>query len=109
MQNFDASTILNDAYAAICTESDAAREIPGYGAWVPSNEINEYDAADAVTRAACDAGDTTRGLLEICLEYLGDDPIWQELEEAATRAFMKFAEELDLEAARILEEDELEA
>ena len=109
MSNLDGYDLLNDAYAIACTDNPAAREIPYQGAWVPANEITDYEAADAVTRAACDAGEATRGLLEMCLEYLEDDPIWEQLEEAAARALRRFAEEMDEEAARALEEEGEEA
>lgn len=105
MSNLDGYDLLNDAYAIACTDNPAAREIPYQGAWVPANEITDYDAADAVTRAAYDAGEATRGLLEMCIEYLEDDPIWDQLEQAAARALLRFAEEMDEEAARALEED----
>lgn len=104
--NLDGNDLLNDAYAIICTDNPNARELDG-GAWVPSRTLDDYDLETAAAEAATDAGDTTRALLEMCIEYLGDDPIWQELEEAAGRALLAFAEEMDYEASNYLgDEDE---
>lgn len=105
--NLDGTDLLNDAYAIVCTDNPDARDLDG-GAWVPSEALTDYDLETAASEAACDAGDTTRGLFEMVYEYLGgdEDPIWQELEEAAGRALRKFAEEMDEEARHYLEDEE---
>ena len=101
--NLDGYALLSDAYAIACTDNPDARDI--CGAWVPSDALTDYDLETAASEAATDAGDTTRALLEMCIEYLDDDPIWQELEEAAGRALRKYAEEMDREAESYLEEE----
>ncbi len=108
MNKLDGYALLDDAYATLCTDNPDAREIDGYGDWIPSDAVSDYDLENAASKAACDAGDTTRGLLEMCLEYLGDDPIWQELEEAAGRALRRYCEEMDREAENALEEEDSE-
>lgn len=106
-RNLDGNDLLNEAYAIICTGNPDARELDG-GAWVPSEALDDYDLETAAAEAATDAGDTTRALLEMCIEYLGEDPIWQELEEAAGRALRAFAEEMDQEARHYLEDEDSE-
>lgn len=109
MKNLDGYDLLNDAYANAVTGNPDAIDIPYGGAWVPSDALDDYDLETAASEAATDTGDTTRALLEMCIGYLDDDPIWQELEEAAGRALRKFAEEMDRESERSLEEDGGEA
>lgn len=104
--NLDGYDLLNDAYAIACTNSPDAREIEGQGSWVPSDALSDYDLQEAANEAAMDSADNTRALLEMCIEYLEDDPIWQELEEAAGRALRRFAEEMDEEARHYLEDEE---
>lgn len=105
MQNrLDGYDLLNDAYAQAITGNPAARDIPYGGAWAPSDALDDDDLEQAALDAAMATGDLTRSLLEMCLEYLEDDPIWQELEEAAGRALRAFAEEMDREAETDLEE-----
>lgn len=106
--NFDGNSLLNDAYAIACDGNPDAREIEYQGNWVPSEGLTDYDLETAASEAATNSGDTTRALLEMCLEVLDDDPIWQELEEAAGRALRKIAEEMDEEARHYLEEEEEE-
>ena len=102
--NLDGNSLLNDAYAIAVTDSPNARDICGL--WVPSEALDDYDLETAASEAATDSGDTTRALLEMCIEVLGDDPIWQELEEAAGRALRRFAEDMDEEARHYLGDEE---
>lgn len=106
--HLDGNDLLNDAYAIACTDNPEARDI--CGAWVPSDSLTDYDLENAASEAATDSGSngggTARALLEMCLEVLDDDPIWQELEEAAGRALRRFAEDMDEEARHYLGDEE---
>lgn len=95
----DGYDLLNDAYAIACADNPDARDIGGD--WVPSEALSDYDLETAAGEAAADAGENTRALLEMCIEMLDDDPIWQELEEAAGRALRRYAEEMDREAEQM--------
>ena len=100
----DGYALLNDAYAIAVTDNPDARDIGG--AWVPSDLLTDYDLENAASEAATDSGEhTSYALLAMCLEVLDDDPIWQELEEAAGRALRAYAEEMDEEARQCLEEE----
>ena len=99
MTNLDGYQLLIDAYAAAVTDNPNVQDIAG--AWVPSHLLEDDDLKVAAAEAAAAEGESTRGLLEMCLEFLEDDPIWQQLEEAAGRALRAFAEEMDREADQI--------
>ena len=104
--HLDGNSLLNDAYAILCTDNPNARDICGL--WVPSDALDDYDLETAASEAACDAGDTSRALFEMVFEALGNDgdPFWQELEEAAGRALRRFAEDMDEEARHYLGDEE---
>lgn len=101
----DGWSLLNDAYAVFVTNRGAEN------GWVPSNELDEYEATEATATTARDLGGTeyTHALIEMIFDGgLENDPVFEEIEKAAARALMAFAREMDEEARQqgLLEDDD---
>ena len=89
--------ILNDAYAQIITDHNSD------SGWVPSDTVSGWEYQEAAGRTAAEqtvgGNEVTHALLAMILEAAPeDDPIFEQIEEAAGRALQAFAEEMDHEA-----------